>query len=264
MLKPNFYIIGAAKCATTTLAALLMAHPEAEIVKGKEPHFFSIKPDTSSALEEYLSMYAHCSNEIAIGDASTSYSRIRKNPDTIKRIYKFTPDAKIIFMIRHPLKRIESAYAERILTPNISHRPSLSESVHQIPMMVDSSRYWEVFDAYRQIFPEKNIKIVWFEEFIKDQSKVFATICQFLGISDDAIIASNSKHLNSRVDKEKRRSDQGISLDNFDSKWEVETKAKVIDQLRDDNLKILRYFGKGDDFWGDIFTTPKSIQDPLI
>jgi len=253
MLKPNFYIIGAAKCATTTLAALLGAHPEAAIVKGKEPHFFSIKPDTSYALEQYLSMYAHCSNEIAIGDASTSYSRIRKNPDTIKRIYKFTPEAKIIYMIRHPLERIESAYAERILMPNIAHRSSLSESIRQIPMLVDSSRYWEVFNAYRQVFSEKNIKVVWFEEFIQNQPKVFATICRFLGISDTTEIASNSIHLNSRKVKEKRNIVKGVSLNNYETQWEIDTKAWVIEQLRDDNLKMLRYFEKGDDYWGDIF-----------
>ena len=161
------------KCATTTLATLLRAHPEASIVKDKEPHFFSIKPDTNSALEEYLLMYSHCSNEIVIGDASTSYSRIQKNHKMIKRIYNFTPEAKIIFMIRHPLERIESAYADRILMPNINHRQSLSESIRQIPMMLDSSRYWEVFDAYRQVFPEKNIKVIWFVEFFQNQPKMF-------------------------------------------------------------------------------------------
>lgn len=40
--KPNFLIIGAAKAATTTLCNLLSQHPQAAIVQGKEPHFFSV------------------------------------------------------------------------------------------------------------------------------------------------------------------------------------------------------------------------------
>lgn len=91
MIKPNFFIIGAAKCATSSLASLLDIHPQA-----------------------------------AIGDASTSYSRIRQNPNTIRRIYDFAPEAKIIYMLRHPLERIESAYSERLMMPNCPHKESLT------------------------------------------------------------------------------------------------------------------------------------------
>jgi hypothetical protein len=38
-IKPNFFIIGAAKAATTSLSSMLSVHPEAGIVRGKEPHF---------------------------------------------------------------------------------------------------------------------------------------------------------------------------------------------------------------------------------
>lgn len=252
-MKPNFYIIGAAKSATTTLATMLGEHPEATLSKKKEPHFFSIGPDTESALQAYLLNYDHCTNEIAVGDGSTSYSRIRYNPETIQRIYDFSPEAKIIYIIRHPLKRIESAYNARIMRPDIQHRESLSNAVRQIPMMVDSSRYWEVFDAYRQIFPEKNIKVIWFEEFIQNQQKVFSTICQFLGIDDSTNIASSMVHSNSRAGNEILSDRHGRDLSNFDTSWDEEARAYVIDQLRDDNLKILRYFNKGDDYWGDIF-----------
>jgi hypothetical protein len=253
MIKPNFFIIGAAKCATTSLASFLAAHPQAAIVKDKEPHFFSVQPDTRSAYENYLSHYEHCSNEIAIGDASTSYSRIRKNPNTIRRIHDFDPEAKIIYMVRHPLERIESAYTERIMATNVQHKKSLSQSVRQIPMMVDSSRYWEVFDAYRKTFPEKNIMVVWFEEFIQNQQQVFESICRFLGIKVSTEIDSQPQHSNSRAAKEKLLVSQGQSLDNYDTQWDADTRAYVINELREDNLQLLRHFNKGDDYWGDIF-----------
>ncbi len=262
MSRPNFFIIGAAKCATTSLSSLLNSHPQAAIAKNKEPHFFSIKPDNQFQLDNYLSNFQHCTNEIAIGDASTSYSRIRKNPYTIQRIYDFAPEAKLIYMVRHPLERIESAYAERIMTPNVQHLESLGRTIRQIPMMVDSSRYWEVFDAYRQSFPEKNIMVVWFEEFINNQQQVFASICRFLGISESSEHAVQPHHSNSREAKAKTFESQGKSLDNYDTSWDGDSRNYVIDELRDDNLKLLRYFNKGDDYWGDIFIKDESSTAP--
>jgi len=254
MIKPNFFIIGAAKGATTTLSSLLNSHPQAAIAKNKEPHFFSIKPDNPFELNNYLSNFQHCTNEIAIGDASTSYSRIRYNPHTIQRIYDFAPEAKLIYMVRHPLERIESAFAERIMTANAPHLQSLGKSIHQIPMMVDSSRYWEVFDAYRQTFPEKNIMVVWFEEFINNQQQEFATICRFLGISDSSDNTIQKRHSNSRESRAKIFESQGNFLNDYDASWDMDSRSYVINELRDDNLKLLRYFNKGDDYWGDIFS----------
>src|SRR5277367_1155718 len=149
-IQPNFFIIGAAKAATTSLSSLLGSHPQAAIVKGKEPHFFSYEHFYRLGWEKYLKLYSHCYREKAIGDASTSYSRIRYHPDVVERIQKHVPDAKIIYMVRHPLKRMESAYVEHLASPGGQVFLSINDAIRQQPMIVDSSRYWEVFDAYRQ------------------------------------------------------------------------------------------------------------------
>ncbi len=253
MVRANFFIIGAAKSATTTLANLLMNHPQAAIVKDKEPHFFSFNNEYPEGIEWYLNQYDHCTKEIAIGDASTSYSRIRYYPETIERIHDFNPDAKIIFCVRHPLKRIESAYIERIATSGTAKYNSLNESVRNIHMMVDSSRYWEVFDAYRQFFPEKNILIVWFEDFTQNQQQLFTEICQFLDINEITYPMSASLQTNSRAVKHQQINSMGQTLKDFDLQWDDDTRAYVIDKLREDNLQLLRYFNKPDDYWGNIF-----------
>ena len=99
-----------------------------------------------------------------LGDASTSYSRIRYHPHTIARIRSHVPDVKIIYMVRHPLERIESAYIERLASVDARRGyPDINHAVRAEPMMIDSSRYWEVFDRYRRHFDEGRIKIVWFE-----------------------------------------------------------------------------------------------------
>ena len=53
MILPNFLIIGAAKCATSSLASLLDAHPQAAIIKGKESHFGSNEVTRDMYLDTY-------------------------------------------------------------------------------------------------------------------------------------------------------------------------------------------------------------------
>src|SRR5579871_6019552 len=57
-LKPNFFIIGAPKCATTSMAAWLAAHPYIFMSPKKEPHFFNTdERQEVSDLEEYMRLF---------------------------------------------------------------------------------------------------------------------------------------------------------------------------------------------------------------
>ena len=192
-IKPNFFIIGAAKAATTSLSSLLGAHPQAAIVQGKEPHFFSYDNVYTLGWKKYLELFRHCRDQKAIGDASTSYSRIRYHPSTVARLREHVPDARIIYMVRHPLQRME-----HLGTAGGQVFTSINDAVKRQPMIVDSSRYWEVFDAYRHRFDESRIKIVWFEDYIANRTAVFQDVCRFLEIDDAVVPGSDRELTNSR------------------------------------------------------------------
>lgn len=252
---PNFLIIGAAKAATTTLSNMLSAHPQAAIVHGKEPHFFSYDHVYRLGWDRYQQLYRHCRGKIAVGDASTSYSRIRHHPHTLSRIFRHVPDVKIIYMVRHPLERMVSAYVERLATPGAGNVfESINQAVKRQPMIIDSSRYWEVFDAYRAHFDEERIKIVWFEEFVQDAEQVFGGVCEFLGIRPDIGIDSRMVGRNTRDNALERMARLGRSGLSIDTEWDGDVRQWVIDQIRDDNLRFLEHFGRPSDYWGDIYT----------
>ena len=40
-IRPNFFIVGAPKCGTTSLDEYLRQHPNVFISRPKEPHYFS-------------------------------------------------------------------------------------------------------------------------------------------------------------------------------------------------------------------------------
>jgi hypothetical protein len=252
-IEPNFFIIGAAKAATTSLSSLLASHPQAAIVQGKEPHFFSYDHLYKLGWAKYLKLFSHCHGQKAIGDASTSYSRIRYHSSVVERIKLHIPNARIIYMVRHPLKRMESAYMEHACTPAGPVFASINEAVRQQPMIVDSSRYWEVFDAYRQKFAESRIKIIWFEEYIANTVAVFQDVCRFLGIDDSVVPDFERERTNSREEASTRLAQLGRSNVALNITWDEEVRRWVIDQIREDNCRFLSHFGRPRNYWGDLF-----------
>jgi hypothetical protein len=252
-IKPNFFIIGAAKAATTSLSSLLGAHPQAAIVQGKEPHFFSYDNVYTLGWKKYLELFRHCRDQKAIGDASTSYSRIRYHPSTVARLREHVPDARIIYMVRHPLQRMESAYVEHLGTAGGQVFTSINDAVKRQPMIVDSSRYWEVFDAYRHRFDESRIKIVWFEDYIANRTAVFQDVCRFLEIDDAVVPGSDRELTNSRESAAHRMAKRGLSHVQINTTWEEETRQWIISLIRDDNCRFLAHFGRPTNFWGDLF-----------
>ena len=253
-IKPNFLIIGAPKAATTTLASMFLQHPQACIAEWKEPHFFSMDKEYTKGWAWYLTHFRHCKGKLAIGDASTSYSRIRSFPHTAQRIHFHIPDVKIIYMVRHPLERIVSAYVEwQVLLDKEHTFPPFNQAVRTIPTIVDSSRYWEVFNYYRHYFDEDHIKIVWFEEFIADPTGGFQDVCRFLDIDDAVLVQADKKHQNSREQifshLAQKHPDKPPQLD---LEWTAETKRWVLDQISEDIRRFLDNFDKPPDYWGDL------------
>src|SRR5690349_11404630 len=75
MLKPNFFILGAPKCGTTSMAKWLSDQPEIFISKHKEPHYYNT--DGKRVVLEYrhyLSLFENATGfHKIIGEASTGY-----------------------------------------------------------------------------------------------------------------------------------------------------------------------------------------------
>lgn len=252
MNGPSFFIIGAAKAATTSLSSLLGAHPQGGIAISMEPHFFSYDSNYQRGWELYTTLFRYCQSKKARGDASTSYSRVRYHPAVADRIKKHVPDAKIIYMVRNPLKRMESAYLQHLCMPQCTFT-SFDDAIRRQQMIMDSSRYWEVFDAYRKRFDESQIKVVWFEEYIADTTAVFQDVCRFLEI-DDTVVPDRERELSNSRDKvASRLAELGKADFKVETDWVNETRQWVINQLRDDNLRFLAHFNRPKDYWGDLF-----------
>lgn len=192
---PNFLVIGAMKCATTSICDILAEHPQAFVSRPKEPNFFSNDAKFRKGLKWYLSLFAGAAGKIAIGEGSTNYTKAPLFLRSPERIAKHLPHAKLIYVVRHPLERIESHWRHQIVEIRQDH--ALAEAMARWPEMLDISLYWRQLSRYREHYPDEQILVVFFEDFASHPEAVMGQVCDFLGIdrltnSEDVAVRSNA------------------------------------------------------------------------
>jgi hypothetical protein len=105
MKKPDFFIVGAPKCGTTSLSEYLKQHPEIFMSEPKEPHFFGTDLESYWGgrferyrdVHKYLSLFANVQDEIRVGEASPWYLYSKRAAEEIKQ---FNPASRIIILLR--------------------------------------------------------------------------------------------------------------------------------------------------------------------
>ena len=169
-MLPNFIIIGAPKCGTTTLSNLLAQHSDVFISKPKEPAFFSRDEVFEKGIKWYESLFQNVQGECAVGEATTGYSTSMYGKVAAKRIAKTIPNVRLIYCVRNPIRRIESIWMDYVTSKGfgtyengIKIYRDFSKSVLENPGFVATSTYWRRLAVYRQEFPDEKIHIVFLE-----------------------------------------------------------------------------------------------------
>lgn len=113
MRKPDFFIVGAPRCATTALHNYLGRHPDIYVPKVKESHHFATdllgRDDCYRSTDNYLALFACATNEIIIGEASVFYLYSKY---AARNIYDFNNRARIIVVLRNPTEMLASYHAQ--------------------------------------------------------------------------------------------------------------------------------------------------------
>ena len=207
MTLPNFLIIGAAKSGTTALYRYLKQHPDIFMSERKEPHFFSFTNETKmtrgpgdyvkTAITDfnlYCKLFDSVKNEIAIGEASPTYIYIK---GTAERIYSILPNVKLLAILRNPVDRAFSAYMHQVrdgYEDSKDFKEALSKENERIknnwgPIWhyVNAGYYYEQLIPYFNSFNKDNIKIIIYDDFVKNPIKEIKNIYSFLGVDDSYI-----------------------------------------------------------------------------
>ncbi|HEY7255406.1 MAG TPA: sulfotransferase [Solirubrobacterales bacterium] len=190
---PNLIIIGGLKCGTTSIHHYLGLHPEIQMSKPKELNFFVEELNWDLGLDWYASRF---DDRFRVrGESSPHYTNLPRFTGVAQRIHANCPDARLIYMVRDPIKRILShwvhatgaGYETRELVPTLS-APDTS--------YIDRSLYWMQLQPYIELFDRSQIEVITQEELQTDRDETMRRAFAFAGV------------------------DESFSSEQFDREWE--------------------------------------------
>jgi hypothetical protein len=100
MHKPNFLILGAARCGTNTIYHFLSRHPDVLMSTPKEPFFF--EAEYERGLEYYWKTYLDWRGQRAVGEARPANLFL---PYVPLRVRDSIPEARLVAILRNPAQR---------------------------------------------------------------------------------------------------------------------------------------------------------------
>ena len=278
-MKPNFLVIGAAKCATTSLVKIFSQHPQMFVTTPKEPEFFSYDEVFARGVDWYEALFAGGFGRIAVGEGSTGYTKQIDYPLAAERVARHLPEAKLIYIVRHPLQRIESHWLQR--AADGEEMPPLAGALQKWPGLLDTSKYWKQIRAYRSRYGDERILVLFFEDFVRQPEVEIARCYQFLGVDPKLAGAdpatphnvSSAKGMDGPVLRWLRRSPIvrrspvalkigklaiGLARARLPflqhrlpprPEWPADLRREVVRQIKDDAGEFLRFYGQSADFW---------------
>jgi hypothetical protein len=182
MPKPDFMIIGAMKCATSTLHVQLALQPGFVMSEPKEPNFFSNDEIFGRGMDWYCSLFAAANLGDLCGESSTHYTKLPTYPDTISRIQQHVPDAKFIYVMRHPIDRLVSQYIHE-WSQRVTQAKDINEAVMTLPILIQYSQYSIQLRPFLETFGSDRVLPVFAENLRQHPQRELERVCQFLGYS---------------------------------------------------------------------------------
>ena len=205
-VKPDFFIVGAPRCGTTSLFDFLGQHPQIFASPAKEIHYFGSdlhhvgRPPLSES--EYLENFVGARDELRIGEAATSYFYSERAAAEIKA---FNADSRAIIMLRNPVDMMYSLYnlyrvtgAEPLPTfeealaaesrrrrgLDLPDRPVLVEGLFYRRIAAFAENVQRFFDALGR----ERVHVILFEDFTRDVAGTYRDTLRFLEV-DDSFVA---------------------------------------------------------------------------
>jgi len=206
-MSPNFFIVGGSKCGTTNISYYLNSHPKIFFSKLNEPYYFCKwdipekynRNSMITNIKKYLDLFKNVKNEIIVGEASSPYLSC---PHAALEIKKAFPNSKILISIRNPIERAHSSYfSYQFMKPNEqnfmemikTHEKLINEKIFYIDSILESGFYTKNIIRFQKIFGKENVKIIIFEDYIKNTAQNLNSILNFLGINDQINLTEQSK-----------------------------------------------------------------------
>jgi hypothetical protein len=178
---PDLVIVGAMKSASTSLHRWLHEQPEVFMASPKETNYFTTS--WSRGAEWYSHQFDEAAPEQLAGESSVNYTDPALSPKAAERMAQVIPNARLIYVLRHPVDRIRSHYRHEVQRRRES-RPLLEALGEPGNSYVAHSSYHTAFAPYIERFPREQLLVVRFEDLVKPPSPAWSRVLEFLALDD--------------------------------------------------------------------------------
>lgn len=200
---PDFIIIGAMKCGTTSLYHYLDLHPEIGMSAVKEVDYFVKENNFERGEDWYESQFRGPFK--TYGEASPNYSKAHRFSGVPRMMHRLLPDVKLIYLVRDPVERLISHYTHNY-SEGIEHR-SISEVLEvdwNDNHYILCSRYnWQI-QHYLEYYPKEQILVVPSYRLKNERKKTLRRIFRFIGVDDTPYPEAYSRQLH-KTSKKRRK-----------------------------------------------------------
>lgn len=209
---PDFFVVGAPKCGTTTLHHWLRAHPALFLPEHKEPMYFCgydgswrgpgaaiVWRKVVAELRDYQALFAAAPATARAGEASVDYLH---EEAAARNIRAAIPQARIVAVLRQPVER---AYSEHMhLVRDASDAPDFETALEREPQRITErwipmyhhvrrSRYHDAVRRYFELFGAESVRVLLYEDLLADPAGFLGAVHAHLGVEprpppDEAVL----------------------------------------------------------------------------
>jgi hypothetical protein len=214
-MLPNLVVIGAMKCATTSLHHYLGLHPEIAMSGERGLNFF-LEENQGRGEAWYAKQFD--GPEKIHGDTSPRYANYPLNPGVPERMYALLPEARLVYIVRDPVERIVSHYTHYVAA-GYEDRDLVDalEDVEKDPERnpyTCRSLYHLQLEQYLRRYPRAQIEVLFYESLRDRRSETLAGLFRFLGV-DDALEDVGFERVHHRTIEKRQLTPAGRRLDGW-------------------------------------------------
>jgi hypothetical protein len=171
---PNFIIIGARKCGTRALLAMLALHPGVTTA-GPEVHYFDRDENYQNGLDWYIDQMKPSTEGQLSGEKSPSYFIVPQVPERVKDYFlRVQKEPKLLLVLREPVSRVVSDFTQGLYNKGANTLDSaaiqakfiaqaidpITKKVNQNWSTIKVSEYSDHLQRWWRWFPREQLLIV--------------------------------------------------------------------------------------------------------
>ncbi len=227
---PDFIIVGAQRCGTTSLFRALAKHPAlmSNVINSKGVHYFGTNHHKNASW-----YFAHFPSQkqrdlvlektghaAVVGEASPYYLF---HPAVAERISKTAPDTKIVVLLRDPVKRAISHHLHMVweghehesdidkaldleatrlagVEEQLLNNPAFVSRPHQHFSYIARGHYAAQLERYFTHFDRDNVLVMATETLVADSENSLAQIQSFIGLTPDPAIKLEKRNSSAKFE----------------------------------------------------------------